>query len=287
MKILVLIATASALLCSVQAAAHSADENSHKHYFMPENDLHLEDELNVMNRAGLSQNQFNGVINRVYSAFASVVAVHGGVFTPVADWHNSKVNAFASRNENQWVVQMFGGMARRPEMTVDAFMLVMCHELGHHLGGYPFSEQWASNEGQSDFYGAQACMRYMLSQQNNSGFKDAAGQYAAKKCDAAWAGQPSRNICYRTSAAGKAMARVLAYVNKEKEPKFETPSKAVVSQTYMGHPKSQCRLDTYLSGALCTTQFNLGYIPGNLPYALQTSCSTGVGARPKCWFRAN
>ena len=50
---------------------------------------------------------------------------------------------------NKWVVAMFGGLARRPEVTKDAFQFVVCHEVGHHLAGWPFAYDWASNEGQS------------------------------------------------------------------------------------------------------------------------------------------
>jgi hypothetical protein len=32
---------------------------------------------------------------------------------------------------------MFGGLARHELVTDDGFMMVVCHETGHHLGGAP------------------------------------------------------------------------------------------------------------------------------------------------------
>jgi len=67
-------------------------------------------------------------------------------------WEDGTVNAYASENGNNDVISMFGGLARHPAITPDAFYLVACHEIGHHLGGAPKkgNTQWASNEGQAD-----------------------------------------------------------------------------------------------------------------------------------------
>jgi len=46
------------------------------------------------------------------------------------------VNAYASVDkQGQQFIHMFGGLARHPLMTEDAFLLVACHEFGHHYGG--------------------------------------------------------------------------------------------------------------------------------------------------------
>jgi hypothetical protein len=80
----------------------------------------------------------------------------------------------------------------------------------------------------------------------------------------------------------------------------------VVGDTDTAHPEAQCRLDTYLAGALCETYAKLDVIPGqdsdggfhndkDAEYAaLDQSCaqerrydprySIRYGARPLCWF---
>jgi len=87
---------------------------------------------------------------------------------------------------------------------------------------------------------------------------------------------------------------------------FATPDTHVVSTTNVNHPAAQCRLDTYVLGALCTIYPNLDLIPGedaaggrnSVLAELQAavySClpsSPLVGAvnyngknRPRCWFK--
>jgi len=67
---------------------------------------------------------------------------------------------------------MFGGLARHETMTPDGFATVVCHELGHHLGGVPkkfswFGNSWASNEGQADYFGIMKCLRKMFEHEDN------------------------------------------------------------------------------------------------------------------------
>ena len=87
------------------------------------------------------------------------------------------------RNLNFYKVIMFGGLARRPEITADGFLLVVCHELGHHLAGYPFIDDWAANEGQADYFATQSCTKNIWQNDNetNSTFRVRVDYVAKKK----------------------------------------------------------------------------------------------------------
>jgi hypothetical protein len=58
--------------------------------------------------------------------------------------------------------------------------LIICHELGHHVGGFPFVSgtpfggYWAATEGQSDYYSTQVCARTMWDKETaiNAGFTE-------------------------------------------------------------------------------------------------------------------
>ena len=47
-------------------------------------------------------------------------------------WKNDTVNANAQQRGRNWIVNMYGGLARRPEIFFRRFAMVLCHELGHH-----------------------------------------------------------------------------------------------------------------------------------------------------------
>ncbi|MDB2447495.1 hypothetical protein N9W79_02590 [bacterium] len=267
---------------------------------LPENNLHLEDNLAIT--SNITQDDFFDIIEKVEDYYKPVVATHGGNLRIEKRWLENTVNAYALRRDHHWIVSMFGGLARRPEVTPDGFMLVVCHELGHHLAGFPFAKDWASNEGQSDFFATQVCAKNMWKDdvETNALSRDSINPTAKDTCDAVYSDEADQNLCYRSANAGKSLATLLAVLNKQVDPAFETPDTSSVSKTYDKHPEAQCRLDTYVNGALCTTEFDDFYIPG-LKYgkwhekkkaekdSIKYSCSQKnsdhvLSQRPKCWF---
>ncbi|MDB2447389.1 hypothetical protein N9W79_02055 [bacterium] len=269
---------------------------------LPRNNLHLEDHPAFV--ANLTQVEFNAIIERVEDYYTPVVESHGGVLRIEKRWDDKTVNAFAERNGNFYNVSMFGGLARRAEVTHDGFMLVVCHELGHHLAGYPFVSDWASNEGQSDYFATQSCARNIWKDDiaTNASFRSHINRVAKKKCDAVYAEAVDQELCYRIAAGGESLAALLSVLGRQRLPSFATPDSSEVLVTSHGHPNAQCRLDTYLAGALCTVEFDENIIPGlkfsdewlerNLKMegeALIYSCSQtreefALSKRPKCWF---
>lgn len=265
--------------------------------FLPPNNLHLQKQKGF---GGITQAQFDKVISEIEAVFKPVVASHGAVLKVNRLWTNPTVNANASQSGNVWTVNMYGGLARRTEVTEDGFAMVLCHELGHHLGGFAFyqGDTWAANEGQSDYFSAQVCARKMWLGKSPLKLYQAVDPAAKAKCDAAYLQDDERGFCYRASIAGQSLANLLAALEGNSSPKYSTPDKSVVRSTNDAHPRAQCRLDTYLAGAACTKSFDLYFIPGKEfsnknskeaeLQAYQYSCSQyegfSIGTRPKCWF---
>jgi hypothetical protein len=272
--------------------------------FMPENRLNEVD--NRMRFGAMTEADFNAIIDQVVKAYAPVVASFGAQLVVERNWTDSTVNAYASQEGKTWKVAMFGGLARRPEVTADGFAMVVCHELGHHLGGYVFKgTRWAAAEGQSDYFATQICARAIWGFQSNVNMMWRRGIRSAStaigQCDSVWPDDNSRGWCYRTASAAQSLATLLSALSNEPPPSFETPDTKVVATTDINHPHGQCRLDTYLAGALCTRQFNSRTIPGKtgdagsntLAAEMESAKSTcfkedgyKVGFRPMCWFRS-
>ena len=111
---------------------------------LPKNSLHHEDNLAIA--SNISKSQFFNIIARASSYYAPIIDKHHwGDLKIRGYWNSSLVNASAERKGDDWIVNIFGGLARRPEITTEGLTLVLCHELGHHLGGFPFVSKWASN----------------------------------------------------------------------------------------------------------------------------------------------
>ena len=280
--------TLSAFLCLASPAIAFEGARS----FMPDNDLHLEPSV----VGGITKEQFNAVLDRAQEIYGPIVSTFGAKLTIDRRWNDNTVNASADQpSETNWRIHMYGGLARRAEVTEDGFAMVVCHELGHHLAGFPFVESWAANEGQSDLFATGACAfrlfatNFVLSAQAIAELPDS----IKAKCDNSHADE-NRDNCYRAMQAGKSLGDLLAALNGDTV-NFDTPDTRVVRRTRHTHPAAQCRLDTYIAGAVCgNSKWDYALIPGKdinnrnsrqaQEQAFAHSCTEGGGARPRCWF---
>jgi len=286
-----------ALSAALLASAFSAHAS-----ILPPNDLHLEDNREMI--ANMTEQEFKDIIEGVVSLYREPAAKQGASLKVNALWTNSTVNASAQQMGNSWIINMYGGLARRDEVTPDGFAMVVCHELGHHFAGFSFKGQsWAANEGQSDYFATQACARRVWGSQTdkNAQFRTTVGEFEKTKCDEAYTEQSDRDLCYRTAAAGMSLATLLSKLGNSGEPRFETPDSKKVTRTNDAHPAAQCRLDTYFQAALCDKPFDALLIPGKKiaggrnsldaeKEAAKYSCTEldgkAFGQRPTCWFRS-
>ena len=74
---------------------------------------------------------------------------------------NPRVNAEVVKENGLVAIVVWGGMISHPKMNPATFYLLLCHELGHFLGGPPLKSRtgWSSTEGQSDYYSAASCVK--------------------------------------------------------------------------------------------------------------------------------
>ena len=271
---------------------------------LPENKLHLQD--NMLRAANMSEAEFNQRIDEVIGLWQATANAYGVRLSSQKAWRDSTVNAYADQNGSQWVVKFYGGLARRPEVTGDAFSLVACHELGHHFGGYYFFGRGAfarmTSEGASDYFAAQVCAPALWGNDHavNETFRASADATTRRECDAVWRNARAQNLCYRITQAGQSLAQLFATLSGTASPYPGSPNPTEVSQTNTSHPEAQCRMDTYFQGALCVREGDPRVIPGfqntsdlnginSELEANRYSCSTADGfrrgIRPRCWFR--
>src|SRR5262249_54767545 len=154
---------------------------------------------------------------------------------------------------------------RRPEVTSDGFSIILCHEIGHHLGGFPFLSYWIADEGQADYYATQVCARLIWKDQveTNASFRASVDPLAKASCDQIWTQEADQDLCYRITKAAESLGVLVSSLDGSPLPQWSTPDLSVVDVTWDFHSYAQCRMDTYLAGALCTKTFDNTVIPGN------------------------
>ncbi len=261
--------------------------------FLPENDHWIPVNAHrPLSADSVGEADFNNILDKVEEVYGPIVRNYGGNLVIRRNWSDGTVNAYANREGSNFVVEMFGGLARHSTITKDAFALVACHEVGHHIGGVPrYTDQggtWASTEGQSDYFAVTKCLRKVFLEDNNPDI--VAGMQidpaVTRKCEEQFSIPNDVAICKRISMAGHSSASLFAAMSNLPFPKFETPDPNVVSQTYESHPAYQCRLDTYFQGANCTVSENveIGQSDPN-----EGTCNRlenfEEGLRPLCWYK--
>ncbi len=273
------------LSLSSVAIAHKSEKLC-KGYFPPNN---LNIPVNDFVMMGIGQDMFNQTIDRAEKIYGPIIQAKGGRLDIQRLWSDGTVNAAAGRSGNTWTVEMYGGLARHGEITEEAFAAVLCHEIGHHIGGAPrYSGDWASNEGQSDYYSVTKCMRYMYENEDNEAWLATIkiDAFAANRCQQQFSmDRKEELLCLRSAYAGQSIARMFqALDGSGTEAKFDTPDTKVVSRTNANHPDPQCRLDTLFNGATCKVDKSVELGSD----VLQGTCNQGMdqyGWRPRCWYK--
>lgn len=257
--------------------------------FLPPNDLQIP--ISTFQVGGISESDFNVVLDRVEKIYGPDIAATGNRLKVNRLWSNNTVNASAQRVGKDYIINMYGGLARHPATTEEGFALVACHEIGHHLAGAPkvsgWGNNWASNEGASDYFATLKCLRrYFIEfgsseRVENSQIDD----FARSQCEAQWAHPLDLEVCLLNSLAGQSVANLFSDLRKDQNPpRFHTPDQRRVTKTEDSHPETQCRLDTYFQGALCLARIQDSLDEKDFRAGSCIEEMDRVGTRPRCWF---
>lgn len=279
------------LLTGILAAAPLRAQNTGERDFVESLNLVREAVSAASLRAGnpsppgsLSVEKFHLVLDRVERVYTPILRARRMRLVFWREWDNDSLQAEAKVMEDSdgfdAVVQVSGGLARHPAMTEDSFSLVVCHELGHHVGG--------AIEGQADYFAAMKCMRRLHAADDNARLM--AGrevpQRVAALCRQAFARENDIALCGRIALAGRQAAYFMADKRGVSRPSLDTPDRTVARETYVnGAPAPQCRLDTYLAGAVCDVGLEEDFsLEDNDPGACTPRRGFAEGARPRCWY---
>lgn len=253
---------------------------------------------------GITKEEFESAIDEHKKKYdeSGIVKSFNANLTIAKLWDNKTKNANASKFGSRWHINMYGGLARDKNFTKDGFALVLCHEMGHLLAGFPGHNKGRrkgllGNEGNSDYYATFVCANFLWADQDelNAKSRETAVEEVKSFCDKVYAeDEKQQNLCYRKVSASEGLAK---FLNKGKAVSFSKPDKKKVSKTNKKHPKGQCRLDTYMAGAACKKykDWNHKAYPANKKELTAQSCMDTypddanavkeAGFRPRCWFK--
>jgi hypothetical protein len=261
--------------------------------FLPDN--HKKIPVSVIN-TGLTEAEYNAVIDKVANVYSPIVRRYGGVLQVERLWQSDTVNAGTLRRNDgkTWVLNLYGGFARHPDITPDGYMLVICHEIGHHIGGapkkvYDSGISWSSTEGQADYFATLKCLRRVLRKDDNITLMQdvSVPEGIRTECQRSFPVATDAALCMRTAIAGMSVARVNAAIREIPAPDIDVTDSTIVAGTINDHPVPQCRLNTYYQGSLCPVSYVLSVSQTDeVKGTCHQSLDYKIGLRPSCWYKS-
>lgn len=153
-------------------------------------------------------------------------------------------NQIKASGEVTHFIFFFGGLARMPEVTVQGAALILCHELGHGIGGAPFKDGTKTSvEGQADYFATRDCLSKVLA--NQFFFQEVAPMDPLNIC--------TTELCRHIFAGIQSELAVINDNNPEQAAQFGQTDATIVNAVNTNpwfYPSNQCRLDTMIAGAL-------------------------------------
>lgn len=255
---------------------------------IPYNDIQIPTEL----AKGVSEADFKRITDLLHKIYAPKIEEKSHLkFVMNADWSDETVNAYATREVDAWTVQIAGGIARAPGMTKDSFALIVCHEIGHHLGGAPRTflyDGWPSAEGQADYWASSKCLKnyYQALLEDEVIIKTDLPAKVSKDCTSVYKGYAEMKICIRSMMAAIDFSNFLNELPDNKvATSIERFDDRIVKGTNTNHyPRPQCRVDTVYSGALCDIDANVATSETDAKIG-HCNDATKLGTRPRCWYK--
>lgn len=245
----------------------------------------------VVSENGLTEKDFRELVGRVRKVYDPVFAARGYEVEYLLYWDVEEGNAMTSEKDKKAYFLFAGGLLRARYMTKDGFLFAACHEIGHHLGGFPKEKDlpWCSTEGQADYFANLRCMREILKgdPENAKARELDLPRNIRKKCEKMFTDEESVNICLRSTKAGEDAFRFLQAKERggDADSSLFNQILAPVDQTIMRYPEHACRAVTAFRGAICDRTGELSDTDETAGVCHKKN-GDRAGLRPSCWFKA-
>lgn len=245
----------------------------------------------------ITETSFNRTLKKVQDFYTPIFRDQKKNLVIQNLWQSDDCDINSMQIKSESLITVRGGLSRIPQADDDALLMILCHEVGHFLGGHPKSKEdkfkWASAEGQADYFASAKCMKLVLKNdpQNEAKASKLDLPLEIKKlCEKQFPDRDDFNICIISAKASENVGHIANFIRGRSATAFNltTPDPTVVRfSTNEYYPtQTQCRVDTILQGALCNTDPSIPMSDHNENVgACSRSNGDELGSRPRCWFK--
>jgi hypothetical protein len=244
--------------------------------------------------ASVDKNDYLRITNTLHSIYSDKIADQGGHLKFILSETAGVANAYAAKkSEGNWEITVISSFLSLSHQTVPTLGMILCHEIGHFLGGKPYVvgkqmtaavRAWApkkmSVEGQADYFATSECIKNLAKKIpdlfiNNKGLLNLP---SAQECQRSYTSEKEIKLCNEILSASHQTILVYQQIlDQLNTPSsfFEKIENAPSDRTLdiVGeYPELDCRYETFIKGALCSS-LNVN------------ECDDLKWGRPSCWFQ--
>jgi hypothetical protein len=216
-------------------------------------------DINAITNTEVDKKQFHKIVGEIYSLYTTEALSQNKNLTLSLNWKVPYFTAWANKGaSSHYSINFWGGLARIPGMLTQTWEFIVCHELGHILGGLPKHKSsyssWASSEGQSDHFAITECLPKYYKTFQKEGFDSTLSlPVEIDRCLNSHISVENQNICLKVLRAGRGMAEVLNYLSLSDEvASYESIAPSVDQTLHDSYPTAQCRIDIFYQQSTCT-----------------------------------
>ena len=187
-------------------------------------------------------------------------------------------------NSDLYQINISGQLLAKYSIKPDTFDLILCHELGHILGGEPKQKgnPLYSSEGQADFFATAVCLPHLWNDGSNSSEFGTENSVVNPPIYCYSIHMSKRRLCKRVIEASWRVAKIYATEFSLPQPvKIHSLSSHKLKYRFFLTP--QCRFHTFLAGLACV-DLPMGDF-GTPQLDRLCGAKESPVPRPFCWYR--
>lgn len=202
------------------------------------------------------------------------------------------------------ILRITGG-ACPADFGPDELRFLMCHELGHIMGGPPYMNfvghdgLQSSAEGQADYFATSSCLPSLFAQDDNERITSISGTYPTLRDICQYGETPnSQSMCIRILSAGFRFAEYVRQIPSSRPGQHGySPPTAVIIESAASdtavhtllrdYPTPQCRFDTMVAGIKCQARSRYLNFTDDTSAVLGCGETVAIASRPACWYNAS
>lgn len=259
------------------------------------------DEVITLDKASKKMGDYQYVenlFNKFQTLYRDQFESLGGRLTFIIDRDSDVVNAHVKREGSLWKIIVNAGLIDHRHTTNGVLQMILCHEIGHHIGGQPYKSgqnDWVSVEGQADYFATTSCLKKLFKRfpkeaPRTLDFSRTVAEQMREHCKKSRGNKLESQLCEKIIMISKQTTDFLYKIGHTRRgprgvrAKYENFDETIVQVTMEQHPNRQCRLDTFIAGALCNQGAEQSFHENCYRDSKKGSLVSRNAYRPFCWF---